>query len=374
MSSAGKDSPLINNEAPVAAASVAVANSSPIAEPGIPALGLASEVTPDEPEKSLDVNVVVDDTGSMAEMLDAVKTVACDMMAMYQNHPAYAGWKIRFSVIAFNDWKKSQYIKGSYKGTVENSPTLTWCPFTEDVNIVRTAIQGIVAHGGDDMPEDVAGALKLASRLTWNGTAKVLIFATDACGHGFTNGSDHFPNGDPMGETKATTLATMTLLANMGVDFTFINIRPANSESMRLEFKKVYEDALAENPNAGTFTTQDMVAVQPSRAAAPAFEAFAEDGLAAPDMDADRADDYAYHSMALPDPHFEGTPSAAAMVMAISRSSSDSIRHRTGLTPMADYESPVPIPPMEPVMEEMAAAACSSEALPPLKKEILEDA
>lgn len=289
---------------------------SSVLEPGVPQLGLSMVETPLEPTKTLDVCVIVDHTGSMSDMLSAVKTILCDTIREYQNHPAYVGWTIKFSVIAYNDWNKALYIKGSYTGTVEASPTLTWHPFTENVDGVKHQIMGLVAHGGDDIPEDVAGALKLASHLEWTGTVKVLLFATDAPGHGFTNDADSFPNGDPMGETKASTLTTVQLLANMGIDFTFIDVLPESTRSMRLCFKKAYEDTMAENPNAGTFKTQDVVSVQPKRSVR--------------------------YDMVEP---LEATPSADALMCALRSATSESIYRRTGLTPMADYEPPMPVPP-----------------------------
>jgi hypothetical protein len=283
-----------------------------VLEPGVPQLGLSMVETPSEPTKTLDLCVIVDDTGSMGDMLAAVKTILCDAIREYQNHPAYFGWTIKFSVIAYNDWNKALYIKNSYTGTVETSPTLTWHPFTENVEAVKNKIMGLIAHGGHDVPEDVAGALKLASLLEWTGTVKVLLFATDAPGHGFTNGADNFPNGDPIGYTKASTLATVELLANMGIDFTFIDVSSESTKAMRLEFKKVYEDTMAENPTAGTFKTQDVVCVQP--------EDLDRSGMVVP-LEA-------------------ATPSADALMFALRSATTESIYRRTGLTPMADYEAP----------------------------------
>jgi hypothetical protein len=278
-------------------------------EPGAPQLGLSIVNTLFEIIKTLDVLIIVDDTGSMSDMLSAVKTILCDTIREYQNHPAYSGWTIRFSVIAYNDWNKSQYIKGSYTGTVEASPTLTWHPFTENVDAVKNQIMGLDAYGGDDEPEDLAGALKLASKLEWSGTVKILLLATDAPGHGFTNNSDNFPNGDPMGETKASTLATVQLLANMGIDFTFIDVLPQSTRDMRLEFKKVYENTMTENPNAGTFKTQDVVSIQPKHSV--------RYGIAEAS---------------------ERTPCADALMSALHSATSESIFRHTGLTPMAEYE------------------------------------
>ena len=368
MSSDNKEVPLIDNDQAAAPAAA-----SPIAEPGVPMLGLAADVTPAEPNKSVKTCVVFDDTGSMAEMLNAVKTVACDTIQEQQNHPALVGWDFMFSVVAFNDWDKARHMKGTYMGTVEESPTLTWCPFTKDVDQVKSRIRGLVAHGGADMPEDVAGGLKLVSRLDWSGAAsKIIIFATDACGHGFTNGSDHFPNGDPAGETKTSTLATVRLLADMGIDFTFINMRPENSEPMRRAFKQVYEEALAANPDAGTFVTQDMMSAQPAHRPDSSAWACAE----YPRFDGGyRSDEYDYDDggmdrcgggdafpMCLP--RMESTPSGITMKQTISDSTSRTIYHRTGLTPLVAPEPAAGVSSLGIVREEPALPAASLPEAP----------
>ena len=73
---------------------------SSVLEPGVPQLGLSMVETPTEPTKTMVLCVIVDVTASMFDMLDAVKTILCDTIREYQNHPAYVGWTIKFSVIA----------------------------------------------------------------------------------------------------------------------------------------------------------------------------------------------------------------------------------------------------------------------------------
>jgi hypothetical protein len=346
MSSFDKVVPLVDIAEHAAGAAAAGPAASPVAapEPGAPQLGLAPVVTPAETDLSLDLCFVTDSTGSMKEPLKSLKTVICDMVKMYQEHPAFSGWKIRISIILFNDWDKKQFIKGSYKGTIENCPTLICVPFTEDIEHARQTIMGVEAIGGDDMPEDVNSAIKCALNLGWSGTVRILIFATDACGHGFTNSADNFPNGDPAGETKESTLVHLRCLAErLRVDFKFINIRPSNSEPMRLAFKKVYDDALAENPDAGTFSTQDMLPAQSSyvpshRPSYPDPSVWAG-GCRSDEYDdgeMDRCGGGDFVPMCLP--RMEATPSDITMSRAISDSTSAAIYKRTGLTPLAAIE------------------------------------
>ena len=76
------------------------------------------------------------------------------------------------------------------------------------------------------------------------------------------------------------------------------------------------------------------------------------------DDDMDRGAEALYEN----DLHVGATPSAAAMVMAISRSSSDAIYRRTGMTPMAP-------PSDDPSTVPSARAACSSDSLPPVNED-----
>lgn len=379
MSSSDKVVPLVDI-APIAAAEHAPAehvagaaaagpavSSVAAPEPGAPQLGLAPIVTP-ETDLSLDLCFVTDSTGSMKEPLKSLKTVICDMVKMYQEHPAFSGWKIRISIILFNDWDKKKFIKGSYKGTIENCPTLICVPFTENIEHARQTIMEVEAIGGDDIPEDVNSAIKCALNIGWSGTVRILIFATDACGHGFTNSADNFPNGDPAGETKESTLVHLRCLAErLRVDFKFINICPSNSEPMRLAFKKVYDDALAENPDAGTFSTQDMLPAQSSHAPShrpsypdPSVWAGGCRSDEHDDEDRDRCvDDFVPMSL----PRLEATPSDITMSRAISDSTSSAIYRRTGLTPMADIEPSMPaadVSSLGVVPEEPALPAASA--------------
>lgn len=76
--------------------------------------------------------------------------------------------------------------------------------FTHDVASVRERIMKVVAKGGGDAAEDVAGALDVVLRkMTWEGDVRILIFVADAPGHGRTlhpaSVSDEYPDGDKFG-------------------------------------------------------------------------------------------------------------------------------------------------------------------------------
>ena len=62
--------------------------------------------------------------------------------------------------------------------------------FTDDFDSLENFISGINAEGGDDVPEDIAGALNQALNLSWRkNSAKFCILIADAPCHGkkYTN-------------------------------------------------------------------------------------------------------------------------------------------------------------------------------------------
>ena len=76
--------------------------------------------------------------------------------------------------------------------------------FTDDFSSLENFISGIEAKGGGDFPEDIAGALDKALKLSWRkNSAKYCILIADAPCHGkkYSNKEcdDDYPDGDPYG-------------------------------------------------------------------------------------------------------------------------------------------------------------------------------
>lgn len=95
-----------------------------------------------------------------------------------------------------------------------------------DVPTLHAYLGSVVAKGGDDAAEDVAGALRQAAALDWSRSDLCLLYhIADAPAHGmlYHDGdiSDSYPEGDPFGLDPATTLRQ---LARDGFYYTFVRI------------------------------------------------------------------------------------------------------------------------------------------------------
>ena len=88
---------------------------------------------------------------------------------------------------------------------IKDSKRFEIIEFTENVHSVRGFISKLVATGGGDAPEDVAGGLDKALKLNWTeNSVKSLFLILDAPTHGsdyhnYGNFGDDYPKGSPDG-------------------------------------------------------------------------------------------------------------------------------------------------------------------------------
>jgi hypothetical protein len=113
-------------------------------------------------------------------------------------------------------------------------------PFS-DVPPLMNFLNTVQAMGGDDIAEDVAGALQHVHTLDWSRTDVAMIYhIADAPAHGlrFHNEdiSDSYPEGDPFGLDPATSLRQF---ARNGVHYTFVRIT-RHTDKMTDIFANVY--------------------------------------------------------------------------------------------------------------------------------------
>lgn len=74
-------------------------------------------------------------------------------------------------------------------------------PFSEDIDNCRKFISKLTAAGGNDTPEDIAGAFDHALKQDWTAQTKYAVLITDAPCHGskYHREQDNYPKGDPNG-------------------------------------------------------------------------------------------------------------------------------------------------------------------------------
>jgi hypothetical protein len=122
-----------------------------------------------------------------------------------------------------------------------------------DVPTIYAYLHTVVAMGGDDAAEDVAGALRQANTLSWDRADLCLLYhIADAPAHGMRyhteDVSDSYPEGDPLGLDPATILRQFTA---DGVHYTFVRITRHTDKMTH-----VFETAYQKGP--GRFSVIDM--------------------------------------------------------------------------------------------------------------------
>ena len=177
--------------------------SEPGSEAAAPKLGLVAEHTPsDEEKKEMYVAIVFDYTRSMQSYIDAAKKAVTDVLKKMQE--ANPNTVLKVALVGYRDFNPfkpilpQEHEAGQYE----------ILDFTDDMTNVHTALKNARADGGDDIAENMAGALNKVGKLSWptetspHITEKVMIIA-DAPPHGRDyhdpDVSDNFPRGCPLG-------------------------------------------------------------------------------------------------------------------------------------------------------------------------------
>lgn len=160
------------------------------------------EATPPPGATPVDIEFLVDATGSMGDEIDALKSSLSDIAARIDSLPGHP--EVRFALTIYRD-------------RVDTFLTRTW-NFSSDLAAFQQAIAGVSADGGGDYPEDVQQGLHDAiAKPSWRGpgTVKLLFLIGDAPPH------LDYPD-DPDYITEAQTAARLGIkiesLAASGLD------------------------------------------------------------------------------------------------------------------------------------------------------------
>jgi hypothetical protein len=187
---------------------------------------------------TMDVCIGMDVTGSMGTWINASRETVID--AVNELRTNFPSCTFRLSFVGYRDFgDEEQFVV---------------IPFTEQIETVQQQIEDIYASGGNDTPEDVAGALEKITGLEWTGQKKLIFFVSDAPPHGteyhpITMG-DRFPEGDPNGRNP---MEQMNVLASMGIDFTMFRVTK-HVDTMIEKFHQAYQDEKA----TGKFKVLDV--------------------------------------------------------------------------------------------------------------------
>jgi len=109
----------------------------------------------------------MDCTQSMTDYIAECKNLATEVIDKLKAR--YFGLEFRVAFVGYRDFKdKEPFIR---------------VQFTTNVDSVITTIKDVEATGGDDIAEDVVGALAEVAQLNWIMPIKLLAHVTDAPGH-----------------------------------------------------------------------------------------------------------------------------------------------------------------------------------------------
>ncbi|KAL4425302.1 hypothetical protein ABPG75_009318 [Micractinium tetrahymenae] len=192
-------------------------------------------------QRGVDVCIVMDCTGSMSNCIGAVKSKALDIMSLAPMvHPDAA---TRLAFVGYRDF-----------GGEAGDAHFVVHDFVDKSSFssLQMTVQPVRACGGGNC-EDVTGALKKVTELSWRSSTRLLIHFGDAPCHGsryhdgvHINGSrDSYPAGNPDGLIPEELLKQ---LATCRIDYHFARIN-CNTDIMTSIFKQVYD----ESPGAAIF-------------------------------------------------------------------------------------------------------------------------
>jgi len=140
-------------------------------------------------EPTLEVSLLMDCTSSMQSWIDRAKETLIQIIDKVVKDCEEDGQlKVRISFVGYRD--------------IKDKNRFTILPFTDDIQSVKAFINNSHASGGNDIPEDMQGGLKLCLLQDWTEEAsKRVIIITDAPPHGtrYHDTSDDFPEGSPDG-------------------------------------------------------------------------------------------------------------------------------------------------------------------------------
>lgn len=139
---------------------------------------------------TLELGLLLDCTSSMKSWMDRAKETLNEIIANVQTECQEEGEvKVRVCFVGYRD----------------HGDTERFClkPFSDDIEAVKKYINELPAEGGADVPEDVAGGLKLLLMQDWTTeSSKKVFLIADAPAHGkkYHSGlADDYPGGSPDG-------------------------------------------------------------------------------------------------------------------------------------------------------------------------------
>jgi hypothetical protein len=176
-------------------------------------------------EQTLQVCFVLDCTASMQPWIDAAKEKIVETLSTIQTQ--YPNYTIYAAFVGYRDFHDyEQFIKIN---------------FTKNIQKLQDSIINVVAEGGDDVCEDVAGAYRFVNGLEWCGDVRCVFHITDAPNHGSNyheeNVEDDYQNGHPYINLEQE----VHEMADKNIDITVFSIKQTTEVMYRI-MRNIYKD------------------------------------------------------------------------------------------------------------------------------------
>ena len=136
--------------------------------------------------EAVDLAFLLDCTGSMSSYIASTKESIKSIVRRVSK--TNQGLQLRVAVVGYRD--------------IGDARRFEVLDFTTCLTTFETFVGRLVATGGGDTPEDVAGAIQKANGLSWTQPSRVTFLITDAPCHGIhfhpsLDGTDSYPAGTP---------------------------------------------------------------------------------------------------------------------------------------------------------------------------------
>ncbi|CAF3438283.1 unnamed protein product, partial [Rotaria sp. Silwood2] len=190
-----------------------------------------------------DICFCIDCTGSMSRWLEETKKqmkhIIQEIKKQISDKYPSLSLQLRFAIVGFRDFGDKDKDGNDNQFEIKD--------FTDDENAVTTFLNDLAAYGGDDLPEDVLGALDQCLKLKWSkSNARFIILITDAPGHGRDLNDDPFDKHLDKTKHTVASICNRLLKQESEIQLMFCCINPKATEKMQRLFEKEYNSKTAQ--------------------------------------------------------------------------------------------------------------------------------
>lgn len=175
--------------------------------------------------QSVQVCFVLDCTASMQPWIDAAKNKMVDTLERIREQ--YPEYSISAAFVGYRDF--------------EDPEPFVRVHFTSDLQKVEESIMNVVADGGDDVCEDVAGAYRFVNGLDWTSTVRCVFHITDAPNHGLEYHEEYIEDEHPLGHPYIDLKDETQDLAHKNIDLTVFSVN-RSTDMMYKIMRNIYQD------------------------------------------------------------------------------------------------------------------------------------